>query len=281
MRSLLLCPRLEDLKLAVHLHRYGGVASDQSVIREAVAFFRGATGLVTLTLLSVTDNQEGAVGDMLEALASTGRSSLKVLRSESGTWLERCNAWSRLAAALPGLRSLTSLELELVDTQPPPPAFLRALTPASVPSLKLLRMRCTLSCPTERPLWLEQVDWTMVAYLMELRAVLARIPALHVSGLKKSCVKPCRRKGNCWTALGPPEFGSVRLEQAFSLYCHDNVIGQRCGMHFGDEPWVRLWPSIEEARYILKEGKSGRESGAKQRTFTNKGRIQKAKNRRM
>lgn len=247
--ALLECASLEELHLVL-------VGQRPAVIQAARSFFAVATGLRALTLSHDDADQDVAAGLNLELvgrLAATRRSrlvSLSVLDSVSRATVD----FPRLAALLPAFAQLTRLVLASVGSAchrwPELLTLLQSISPGATPNLKRLDLGDLAICPglrlyEEWPADPDPED-TTGRYVQDIRALLARNPALHVFGL--AVCRECRRNecyrrlqcDGCWVAgRQQPVRRTLQFWRSIGLFSHSSA--EPCDLHTGDHGlWAQL-----------------------------------------
>lgn len=183
------CPPLEDMvqllrctkltKLVLDVRREDSVAA----LTDTALFLRQATQLTSVEVEYFIKFEEGqsAETDLILALAASGESSLQYLNMD--LFYFKCKGkeppqFSSLAAALPGLRQLRGLSINMMRTKLPP-RFLTGITPRTAPSLQTLSLRAPAACTHA---WIHK---------QEVQDLLRRNPHLHISMFETWCCKKC------------------------------------------------------------------------------------------
>ncbi|KAK3931854.1 S-phase kinase-associated protein 2 [Frankliniella fusca] len=238
MDSLLHCRQLKELRLEIGRNpgnklsfcsrsTEDGSLSFSTLLQGAVLFSRAATHLQILRIGVLTDADPDAamwsvraLRDIVAAIASSGQALLGTLSISSPRDPQGGTAWlGDVLDLLPGLPHLEYLELFTSDL--PPASVLRALTPASAPALRAMRLPWDLGPHRQ--------------HMAEIRSMLARCPAAHVTGL----MLLGRDRGGDWEGLAQ-ELG-LPIDCRFNLYAHP--ASQKCHLHattLASDPWFRI-----------------------------------------
>lgn len=205
------CARLEKLHLDIRVKG----ENFSALVRSAASLCRAAAGLRELSFYvhtetdakPVVETAVRAVKDIVDGAASSGRAALTSLTVTTG---RDCLGGAWIGAVLRALSGLPCLENLVLNTSDLPPArVLREISATSAPALRSLRL-----------LWfLEKHE----EHMTEVRALLARHPALHVTGLMLAG----RDRGGVWDELARELL--LPLDCRLNLYAHRQ--DEHCSLH--------------------------------------------------
>lgn len=260
------CPPLENMTAllqigslkSLHLVMTKRGFLERATVLQAVRdYFKQATGLQHLTF---SHHWSDLDLDLLSVLARTRRSRLTSLSTVTFAYFLELGEvrsgsgvnYGNLSALLPSFQNLARVVLSRVGPArqcwPRLLMLLRAISPASMPLLRLLELRGLVVCPDTKD--------TTESFVQDIWSLLNSNPALHLSGLlvcfecqRNRCLRrlECSR---CWVEGGQMEvtrdvvkefdkiFSCVLGGPWFGLYSHGYE--DPCDWHTGRNQWMQL-----------------------------------------